>query len=368
MKLKPVLLIAAGGTGGHMFPAQALAWEFKKLGWSVVLVTDKRGARFSDTFPPEVTKFVQNSSSLRFRDPLRIPKAIYLICSSIFQAFYVFMRLKPRVAIGFGGYPSFAAILIAKVLNVKSILHEQNAVLGRVNRIFSRRVDAVACSFWPTKAPPGTIMRFTGNPIRNTLINKNIPSFYLPSKGPLNLVIIGGSQGARIFSKIVPEAVELLPKTLTNRFKIFQQARLEDRNELEKKYKEIGVSSTVEDFFQNIEKIFSSAHLIIARAGASTIAEVLFFGKPLLLIPIPFSLGDHQKLNAQRISDLGAAICLEENTLTGLQLAKKISAILENQRLAHNLAKAASKNARPQAIQSLRDLVLDVSEGHLVAK
>ena len=172
MKLKPVLLIAAGGTGGHMFPAQALAWEFQKLGWRVVLVTDKRGARFSETFPPEITKFVQNSSSLRFRDPIRIPKAIYLIFASIFQAFWVFMRLKPKVVIGFGGYPSFAAILIAKVLNVKSILHEQNAVLGRVNRIFSKSVGAVACSFWPTKAPPGTIMRFTGNPIRNTVINK----------------------------------------------------------------------------------------------------------------------------------------------------------------------------------------------------
>ena len=368
MKLKPVLLIAAGGTGGHMFPAQALAWEFQKIGWSVILVTDKRGASFSDKFPPEVTKFVQKSSTLRFRDPIRLPKSIYLIFSSIFQAFWVFMRLKPKVVIGFGGYPSFAAVLIAKVLNVKSILHEQNAVLGRVNKIFAKSAGAVACSFWPTKAPRGTIMRFTGNPIRNTVINKSVFPFYLPSKGPLNLVIIGGSQGARVFSKIVPEAVELLPKTLTNRLRIFQQARVEDRNELEKKYKEIGVSTTVEEFFQNIEKIFSSAHLIIARAGASTIAEVLFFGKPLILIPIPFSLGDHQKFNAQRISNLGAAMCLEENTLTGRQLAEKISKILENQRLAHNLAKAASKNATPQAIQNLRDLVLDVSEGNLVAK
>ena len=138
MNSKPVLLIAAGGTGGHMFPAQALAWEFQNLGWRVVLVTDKRGVRFSETFPPEVRKFVQNSSSLKFRDPIRLPRAIYLILTSIFQTLWVFKRIKPKVVIGFGGYPSFAAILVAKVLNVKSILHEQNAVLGRVNRIFSK--------------------------------------------------------------------------------------------------------------------------------------------------------------------------------------------------------------------------------------
>jgi len=211
-------------------------------------------------------------------------------------------------------------------------------------------------------------MRFTGNPIRTALKNKSLVPFHLPSKGPLNLVIIGGSQGARLFSRIVPEAVELLPKKIQNRLTIFQQARVEDRNKLRQRYKELGINTTVEDFFINIEKIFSSAHLIIARAGASTISEVLFLGKPLLLIPIPFSLGDHQKVNAQRISDLGAAICLDENTLTGGELAEQIGKILENQRLAHNLAKKASKNSTPQAIQNLRDLVIDVSEGNLVAK
>ena len=363
MNPKPVLLIAAGGTGGHMFPAQALAWEFRQLGWKVVLLTDKRGARFLGTFPTDIYKFVQNSTTLRFTDPIRIPKTLFLISVSIFKAFWVFMKLKPKIVIGFGGYPSFPAILVAKMLNIRFMVHEQNAVLGRVNKLFSRSVEVVACSFWPTQAPKGATMCFTGNPIRNSIIDKGHSSFDLPLSGPLNLVVIGGSQGANVFSRVVPQAIESLPAKIRVRIRIMQQARSEDCEKLKKNYKKLGVKATVKDFFQNIESILSCAHLVIARAGASTIAEVLFFGKPLLLIPIPVSFGDHQKLNAQRISELGAAIWLEENNLSGKQLAKEINAILSNQKLAHALAEAAHGAATPQAIGKLRDLVLNVFEG-----
>ena len=368
MKSKPVLLIAAGGTGGHMFPAEALAWEFYKLDWLVVLITDERGLRFSNKFPPNIIKFVQESSSLVFRNPFRFSKAILLILISVFQTLRVFIKLKPKVVIGFGGYPSFPVILTAKLLNVKSVVHEQNAVLGRVNKLFSKSVKMVACSFWPTKAPQGAKICFTGNPIRSGVLEKGHRPFDLPLTGQLNLVVIGGSQGASIFSRVVPEAVAILPAKLRSRLIIVQQARSEDCKKLEEIYKKIGVKATVKDFFQNIERIFSCAHLVIARAGASTISEVLFFGKPLLLIPIPFSVLDHQKLNAQRLSELGGAICLEEINLTGNQLSQQINSILINQELANNLAKSAFKNATPQAVEKLRDLVINISEGNISAK
>ena len=368
MRKKPVLLIAAGGTGGHMFPAQALAWEFEKVGWKVILVTDLRGEKFSREFPASIIKFVQISATLRFRDPLRIPRAIFLILASIIKSFQVFIKFKPMAVIGFGGYPSFGSIFVAKLLDVNTIVHEQNAVLGRVNKFFSKRVNVVACSYWPTKAPINATMHFTGNPIRHDVMTVQRNIFSLPLTGPLNLIVIGGSQGASVFSKVVPEALKILPEKLRNRLRVIQQARKEDCRILEEHYEKLGVETRVKDFFPDVGKIFASAHLVIARAGASTISEVLFFGKPLILVPIPHSFGDHQRLNAQRIAELGAAIKLDQDNLTGNQLAEKIKSILGNQKFAQKLALEASKNSNPQAIIKLKDLVLNVAEGNFGAK
>ena len=368
MKKEPVLLIAAGGTGGHMFPAQALAWELEKEGWKVILITDPRGEKFSSTFPTSITKSVQKSATLKLNDPIGIPKAIYILVGSIIKSFCVFIKLKPTAVIGFGGYPSFASLLVAKVLNVRTVVHEQNAVLGRVNRFFSKKVNAVACSFWPTEAPENVRMYFTGNPIRHDIMATQKVVFDLPLTGFLNLVVIGGSQGARFFSKVVPEAIDFLPLRLKTRLRIIQQARKEDCKKLEKSYKKIGIETTVKDFFQDIGTILSKAHLIISRAGASTISEVLFFGRPLILIPIPNSFGDHQKINAQRVAQLGAAIHLDQENSTGKQLAGKIESILGNQTLAQKLAKEASRNSNPRAIVQLKDIVLKIAEGNLVEK
>ena len=368
MKKDPVLLIAAGGTGGHMFPAQALAWEFEKEGWKVILITDPRGEKFSSTFPTSITKFVQTSATLKLNDPIGIPTAISILLGSIIKSFFIFIELKPKAVIGFGGYPSFASLLVARALNVKTVVHEQNAVLGRVNRFFAKKVNAVACGFWPTDAPANAKLYFTGNPIRHDIMATHKIMFDLPLTGFLNLVVIGGSQGASFFSKVVPEAIEFLPLKLKTRLRITQQARKEDCKKLEKNYEKIGVETTVKDFFQDIGTIFSKAHLIIARAGASTISEVLFFGKPLILIPIPNSFGDHQKINAQRVAQLGAAIQLDQENSTGKQLARNIKSILGNQNLAKNLAKKASRNSNPRAIIKLRDVVLKIAEGNLVAK
>ena len=368
MKKDPVLLIAAGGTGGHMFPAQALAWEFEKEGWKVILITDPRGEKFSSTFPTSITKFVQTSATLKLNDPIGIPKAMIILLGSIIKSFCIFIELKPRAVIGFGGYPSFASLLVARVLNVKTVVHEQNAVLGRVNKLFSKRVNAVACSFWPTDAPVNAKKYFTGNPIRHDIMATHKITFDLPLTGILNLVVIGGSQGASFFSKVVPEAIECLPLKLKTRLRITQQARKEDCKKLENNYEKIGVDTTVEDFFQDIGTIFSRAHLIIARAGASTISEVLFFGKPLILIPIPNSFDDHQKINAQRVAQLGAAIQLDQENSTGKQLAEKINSILGNQNLAQKLAKKALRNSNPRAIIKLKEIVLKIAEGNIVEK
>ena len=363
---KKTILITAGGTGGHIFPAECLAWEFNNIGWDVMFISDKRGSRFVKTLPPDLKIFIQDVVSLNFRNPFKLLLSIYMLLKGFFYSSYLLTIYKPCVVVGFGGYPTFPTILAAKILRFKVVLHEGNAVLGRVNKFFCRKANAIACSFWPTNAPSGSKLFFTGNPLRNNILAKKTKLFNLPRNGKLNLVVIGGSQGANFFSKIVPASIAMLSMSLKKRIHIFHQARSFDCQLLKKEYQKLGIKSEVENFFYNIEDIFSDAHLIIARAGASTISEVLFFGKPLILIPIRNSIFDHQRLNAKILSVKEAAFCIDEKECTSNLLSNKISKILLDNKLANRLSSNAKNLAVPEASLNLKEIVLKIVNGDII--
>ena len=364
--IKKTILITAGGTGGHIFPAECLAWEFNKIGWDVIVISDKRGSRFVKTFPPDIKIFIQDVVSLNFRNPFKLLLSIYMILKGFFYSSYLLIIYKPCVVVGFGGYPTFPTILAAKIFRFKLVLHEGNAILGRVNKLFSRNANAVACGFWPTIAPSGSKLFFTGNPLRNKILSKKTKLFKLPQNGKLNLVVIGGSQGANFFSKSIPDSVSKLSTSLKKRLHIIHQARTPDCQILKKEYQKLGIKYEVKNFFYNIEDIFSDAHLIIARAGASTISEVLFFGKPLILIPIRNSIFDHQRLNANILSVKEAAFCIDEKECTSSYLAKQISKILSDNKLAKKLSSNAKKLAVPEASLNLKEIVLEIVNGDII--
>ncbi|MFL2802410.1 MAG: undecaprenyldiphospho-muramoylpentapeptide beta-N-acetylglucosaminyltransferase [Paracoccaceae bacterium] len=366
LSTKSTILITAGGTGGHIYPAESLAWELSKVGCDVIIISDERGKKFIKAFPPNIRIFIQNIKSLNFKNPLKILFSICLLLKGVLYSSYLLIIHKPSLVVGFGGYPTFPTILAAKLFGIKIVLHEGNAVLGRVNKLFSRKVNAIACGFWPTIAPSGSNLYFTGNPLRNNILSKKTKSFKLPFNGKLNLVVIGGSQGANFFSKIVPDSVSKLSIPLKERIHIIHQARSSDCQYLKKKYKKMAIKSDVKNFFYNIEDIFSDAHLIIARAGASTISEVLFFGKPLILIPIKNSIFDHQKLNASLLANKDAAFCIQENECTSDYLAMKISKILSDNKLAIKLSNNAKNMAVPEASLNLKEIILKIFNGEVV--
>ena len=363
---KNTIIITAGGTGGHMYPAESLVWEFNNSGWNIIVISDLRGSKFLKTFPTNIKVYTQDVISLNFRNPFLLIYSIYLLIKGIFFSSYLLLLYKPSIVIGFGGYPTFPTIFSAKFFGFKVVLHEGNAVLGKVNKFFCSKVNAIACGFWPTIAPKGSKLYFTGNPIRKTFLSKKIKPFKFSLTGRLNIVVIGGSQGANLFSNIIPESISKLPISIKKRINIFHQARSSDCQNLKKDYEIIGVNSDVKSFFYNIEDIFSDAHLIIARAGASTISEVLFFGRPLILIPIRNSVFDHQKLNAGLLSKKEAAFCINENECTNDYLTKKILEILINNKLAVKLSSNAKSMAVPEASIKLKEFILKNLNGEVI--
>ena len=363
---KKTIFLTAGGTGGHMFPAEALAWEFYENGWCVIFITDHRGKNFMKTFPPDLIFFIQKTVPLKFKNPFKLFLSLYSLALSILNSTYLLIKYNPSVVVGFGGYPTFPTIFSAYLLRFKTIIHEGNVILGKVNKFFSRRVDLIACSFWPTIVPKGAKIFLTGNPIRKAILTKNTKSFQLPSVGTLKIVVVGGSQGASFFSEIIPLSINKLSNSLKKRLHVIHQARSSDCFKLTKQYDEIGIKSTVEYFFNNIEDIFSEANLIITRSGASTISEVLFFGRPLILIPIKNSIYNHQKLNALALVKKNAALCIDQDHCTSCNLAEKISQILSNDELAIKLAKNSKKMFIPNASLNLKLAILKILNGEKV--
>ena len=357
MSKPPLLIIAAGGTGGHMFPAQALAEVMLRKGWRVKLSTDARGARYTGGFPHVVE--IEEISSATFARGGVLAKLLvpFRILGGIASATLRMMRDRPAMVVGFGGYPSIPAVSAAWILRRPRMLHEQNGVLGRVNRLFAKRVNAVACGTWPTDLPKGVEGTFTGNPVRAAVLERAGAAYIPPGDYPMSILVMGGSQGARILSDVVPEAILKLPEELRGYLRIYHQAREEDRKRVEVFYASHGLVAVVKPFFNNVPTLMSEAQLVISRAGASSVADIAVIGRPSILIPYAAATGDHQTANARALVEAEAAIMIPESKLDVDTLSAQIKAILTTPNAASKMAQAALKCGRPDATERLVEMV-----------
>ena len=356
------LIIAAGGTGGHMFPAQALAEVMIRRGWKVTLSTDARGARYTDGFSHAVAVRVVASATFARGGILGKILAPFRIAGGIVSASLRMWREKPDVVVGFGGYPTIPALAAAWVTRTPCMIHEQNGVLGRVNRLFARRVDLVACGTWPTALPEGLVGVHTGNPVRAAVLERASAPYMPPGDWPMSLLVIGGSQGARILSDMVPAAIARLPEGLRAHLRIAQQARAEDLQRVIDSYSANGLRAEVETFFRDIPRRLSEAQLVISRAGASSVADITVIGRPAILIPYAQATADHQSANASGLVAAGGAVMISEQSLSPDTLAAAIATILTEPAKADQMAQAALSLGLPDAAQRLAALVEELAQ------
>ncbi|MFO0287012.1 MAG: undecaprenyldiphospho-muramoylpentapeptide beta-N-acetylglucosaminyltransferase [Brevundimonas sp.] len=347
-------VLAAGGTGGHMFPAEALARELTGRGWRVVLATDRRGETYAHAFPAEERLALDAATG---RGPLGLLKAGVEILKGVLQARSAFARLGVEVVIGFGGYPSAPALLAALSQGRPTLIHEQNAVLGRTNRLLAGRVRAVASAF-PTleKAPAGVTPRLVGSPVRAEIAALFDQPYVAPTDR-IRVLVTGGSQGARVLSETVPQALAALPPALRDRLEVQQQSRPETLETALKLYNDAGIVCEVAPFFGNMAGRLGAAHLVIGRAGASTCAELAVAGRPSVLVPLKIATDDHQRLNARHLVAAGAAEMILEDELTVARLTGVVTAMLADPAALAARAAAARLVAIPDAARRLANLV-----------
>lgn len=344
-----------------MFPAQALAEAMVRRGWRVRLSTDARGARYTGGFPHVVeivqvasATFARGGALARLGAPLRI-------LAGIAGSKLSFLKDRPAAVVGFGGYPTIPALGAAWALRIPRMIHEQNGVLGRVNQVFARRVNAVACGTWPTDLPRGVTAVHTGNPVRLAIRAKAAAPYRLPDEGPVGVLVIGGSQGARILSEVVPDAVIGLPQPLRQRLRITQQAREEDIGRVTERYAAAGIPAEVRAFFDDIPRRLTEAQLVISRAGASSVADIAVIGRPAILIPYAAATGDHQTANARGLVVAGAAIVIPESALAPQALSAQMAAILSDPNAARKMAENARAAGIPDATERLVAMVEDLT-------
>ena len=371
---KGLILLAAGGTGGHLFPAEALAHELIARGWSVHLVTDKRAERFAGRFPAEAVHTVP-SATFGSKNPLAMARTIWTLWSGMREAGRLIRQLRPKAIVGFGGYPTLPPLLAAGRGGTPTLIHEQNAVMGRANKALAARVDAIAGGFLVegTGAHAAKTVA-TGNPVRPDVL-RAADTPYAPAApdGPFNLLVFGGSQGAQFFSTAIPEAAKLLDAASRARLRIVQQARPEDERAVRDAWAALGVEAEVSPFFTDMADRIASAHLCITRSGASTVSEMAVIGRPALFVPYPHALDHDQAANAAAMARAGGAEVHRQDTLTPQRLAQLIGAAMaEPDRLA-GMAAAARTAGKPHAAQALADLteaiaaripVLRYKQGH----
>ena len=357
MSDKPLLLIAAGGTGGHMFPAQALAEVMLRRGWRVRLSTDARGARYTGGFPHSVS-IEQVASATFARGGVLARLAVpFRVLGGVIAATLRMRRMRPRVVVGFGGYPTIPALAAAWLLRLPRMVHEQNGVPGRVNRLFAPRVDRVACGTWPADLPPAVDGVHVGNPVRAAVLERAGAAYIPPGDYPMSVLVIGGSQGARILSDVVPQAIAALPAALRRNVRVHHQARSEDGARVAEFYAEQGIVAEVASFFRDLPARMSEAQLVISRSGASSVADISVIGRPSILIPFAAAAGDHQTANARALVDAGAAILIPEKRLEPETLAAHMASVLDNPAAALTMAQAALGESMPDAHLHLADMV-----------
>ncbi len=352
-------VLAAGGTGGHLFPAQALAGELMRRGRRVVVMTDGRGQNYGTAFPGAEIATVP-AATFAGRSAFGRIGALGLIGVGVAGAFAKLKRLKPRAVVGFGGYPSLPVMVAAWLARIPSAVHEQNAVMGRVNRLVSPLVEKIAASLPFARLAPkdSTRIVFTGNPVRGEAVALKGAPYAAPDRTEsIRILIFGGSQGARALSQIVPAALVRLPEALRARLRITQQCRAEDLAEVAAAYRAAGLDAEVAKFFADLPRRMAEAHLVISRSGASTLGELTVVGRPSVLIPYPYAMDDHQAANAAVLEKAGAAWVMREADLDPSKLAELLERIFASPETLTARATAAASLGRADAAARLADLV-----------
>jgi len=351
-------VLAAGGTGGHMMPAHALAAELIRRGHHVSLISDARGAKIPGLFDGADTHILPAGRITK--NPLSWLPGARAIYGGRALALKLFEEARPAAVIGFGGYPAFPALLAARAAGVKSAVHEQNAVLGRVNRLVAGFVDAIAVAYPKMKRLPGGYLGKThlvGNPVRDEVLAlRDQPFPALGAKEQLRILVIGGSQGATILSDVVPDGLARL-SIPASRLHVTQQCRAEDVDRVRARYSDLGIRADLATYFENIPDLLAKAHLVIGRAGASTIAELTCAGRPAIFIPLPSATDDHQSANVQEMVEAGGACALAQSDFTPDRLAQAIDQIGLNEARLMDAAGRARSIGRPNATGDLADLV-----------
>jgi len=362
--MSKTVLIAAGGTGGHLFPAQAFADAMRARGWRVVLMTDERGRVYAKDFVADAIEDVP-AATINWKSPLKAIRAALKIQAGMRTARARLKAIDPAVVAGFGGYPSLPALSAAIAQKRPILMHEQNAVLGRVNRHYAHHAHVVACAFdrldlLPVEAR--TKKTVVGNPVRSAIRVVREQDYPIAAPGsPLRILIIGGSQGARLFGEVIPPALARLPAELKSRLKITQQVRAEQAEAVKTFYAESGIDAQVSSFFSDMGPRLAACHLVIARAGASSVTELAVAGRPSILIPLKIAADDHQTANAEALTSVGAADAIAEGAFT----VDALTALLQ-QRLSdpHDLsvrAAAARAAGKPDAAERLADLAEQIA-------
>ena len=361
-------LIAAGGTGGHIFPARAAADALVARGWQVRLVTDARGLRHTRDFPAVAIDEI-HAASPSTKNPLKLAKAALELTQGFAQTRGIVQRWKPDAVAGFGGYPAFPALAVAQSMRIPFAIHEQNAVLGRVNRMFAAKAGFVASGFerldrLPEKARKRHIL--TGNPLRTPIIEARAAGYpELDRDGRVNLLVLGGSLGARILSETVPAAVAKLPELLRSRLDVVQQTREESLPMARETYANAGVNATCEPFFEDVGALYAASHLVIGRSGASTVSEVAGVGRPAIFCPLAIATDDHQAANADGLVQAVAADMVREADFTAERLAQLLETRLTNPEDLAERAAAARSLGRPDAAETLAKSVDGLVRGAL---
>ena len=354
------IVLAAGGTGGHLFPAFALAEELQRRGLAVELMTDMRGDRYGTGFPARAIHQV-HAATLKGRSPLALASTGVTLARGVREAYALLGRIKPQAVVGFGGYPTLPPLLAARLRKIPSALHEQNAVMGRANRMLARKVTAIAASFEGTQAlePEAKAKTtVTGNPVRQVVLDWSRQPYAAPdADGPIRLLVFGGSQGARYFSESVPPALAQLPADLRRRLSVVQQCREEDLAAVRQAYAQAHIAASLAAFFPNLPEIMASSHLVMARAGASSVAELAVMGRPSVLVPLPHALDNDQLQNATRLAESGGCWCIEQKALTSERLAWELEQLFREPARLSAAADGARRVGRPDAVARLAGLV-----------
>lgn len=361
--MSKTVLLTAGGTGGHLFPAQALASELSRRGWVVELATDERADKYGTTFPAREVHIIA-SETIRGRNPISLAKTGLSLFRGTLQARSVIKSLKPDVVAGFGGYPTFPPMFAARMTGTPSILHEANGVMGRANKMLAKGVTAIATSVPLENLPADLASKQveTGNPVRDAVLEAADQPYAAPvAGGAFKLLVFGGSQGARFFSDLLPPAVECLPDDLRSRLSVVQQCRPEDMDRVQDVYRRLGISAECAAFFQDMPKRIADAHLVLCRSGASSVSELSVLGRPSILVPLPGAIDQDQAANAKVLEQAGGAWPIRQSELGPERLAEEITKLMNAPDKLQEAAANALNVAKPDAVSRLADLVEQVA-------